>query len=809
MSPSPLHGVKVIPDDVDDGHGARRTQTTTTTQTTTAGGGEFTHKDGGGASPGMNSLSKKQTSMTNATSPGNATKTAAVPTASSEAAKVFGGTTALDDESDDDEDDEDDSWRESLLRHRYPCVGVVLAAISAWLAAAESSSEHGWKYTAMAAGFFLGKPIAQGMVYVVVFVLQNVLPLDQVAYYFHVLSPPLTQLIRFIGLAVMWSLFYSEAYVGVIAHQSVVKIFIIIGLFLASRCVALLMVKILTARLHAGTFWDQLRSTVRHELLLKSLTGPPIRPRPGKEKSRVRSVSKTGSFIATATEKFRGHSRTPSNQSDMSEPAALHEMHANIGVNMSETEHATWEGETGDVRLAVEKAESLMKAGTSSSGGVGFSSAKMFNSIFKSSHRSKMTKFGNTERLLDKANSGTANEDELKRATRLIFNHIRRPGNKFITKEAVEDFIPSKDVVEAFNLLAGVDNFEFSALGFNDLSRGLRTMFEERKLLGQTLSSMQGLAETLGRSLQVLFFFIVGIIGLFMFKLDVSSLWLLFSSSVLALTFIFGSSASKAFEAAVMIFAVHPFNIGDWIIYQENNYKVMELGINCTKLLALAGEIVYIPTSQLATAQITNLTRSNPLWMKISLMIDIGMTQAQAKVIENIVRQFMDTDKRNYGRDCMILLRGCAADLLKVEFNVLYTLTFNGSQRGPMLEAHSRMLFVVTNALISMGVSYTGTDGMIFASNMDTIGSTPVSTSISGAPPPSTLYGRGFSTDSSPNTSQPSLTNLNSSAEARAASLRNTENFAPHTSFIHSHATQQRFALQGNLRHLSGMLKMD
>ena len=805
MAPSPLHGVKVIPDDR-SGEGGANTPTTpppppTTTPTT---------NDGSLVKESQGKNSKKQSSFNNTTSSTSPLggKSAAVPTASSEAAKVFGGTRALDDDDVDDEEEEEDSWRDAAMRHRYAFVGVVLVAVSAWLAAVDSGHEHRWKHTAMAAGFFLGKPIAQGMVYVVVFVLQNVLPLDQVAYYFHVLSPPLTQLIRFIGLAVMWSLFYSESYVGVRAHQSTVKIFVIFGLFLASRCVALLMVKILTARLHAGTFWDQLRSTVRHELLLKSLTGPPIRPRPGKDKHRMRSGSKTGAFITSATEKLRGHARTPSNQSDTSDPAAMQEMHATIGASMSETEHATWEGETGDVRLAAEKAEALMKAGTSSSSGSIFSSAKIFNSMFKSSHHSHMTKFGNTERLLDKANSGSANEDELKRATRLIFNHIRRPGNKFITKEAVEDFIPSKDVVEAFNLLAGVDSFEFSALGFNDLSRGLRTMFEERKLLGQTLSSMQGLAETLGRSLQVLFFFIVAIIGLFMFQVDVSSLWLLFSSSVLALTFIFGSSASRAFEAAVMIFAVHPFNIGDWIMYQENNYKVMELGINCTKLLALGGEIVYIPTSQLATVQITNLTRSNPLWMKISLMIDIGMTQAQAKVIENTVRQFMETDKRNYGRDVMVLLRGTAVELLKVEFNVLYTLTFNGSQRGAMLEAHSRMLFVVTNALIAMGVSYTGTDGMIFASNMDTLGPPLTATSTSGAPPQSTtLYGRGFSTDSSPNTSQPSLTNLNS--EPHAALARNTENFAPHTSFFRSNATQQRFALQGNLRHLSGMLKMD
>jgi len=729
------------------------------------------------------------------------------PTASKEAAKVFGGTSTLIDGDDDEEEDEEESklWREHFLwRHRYALSGLVLLAVSVWLMVSAPSlqSDDKWKYTALAAGFLLGKPVAQGIVFAVVFVLQNILPLDQVAYYFHVLTPPLTQLFRFIGLAVMWSLFFTESDVGVKVHIIVVKVLIIIGLILASRCVSLLLVKMLTSSLHAGTFWDQLRSTVRHEVLLKNLTGPPIRPRPSKLKPGTRS-----SFISSTTEKYFGHAHTPSNQSDIERPA-MQEMHASLGTKVSDADLTNWQkAEKSNVRLASSKAESLMRKEERNF----FSS---LGSVFKpSSQRANMTKFGDTERLLDRANSmstiteGDPDKDlELKKATRLIFNHIRRPGNKFITKEAIEDFIPSKDVDEAFNLLAGVDKFEFSAIGVNDLSRGLIAMFEERKLLGQTLASMQGLAETLGRTLQVFFYFIIGLIALFMFNVDVGSLWLVFSSSVLALTFIFGASAARAFEAAVMIFAVHPFNIGDWIVYLDNNYKVMELGINCTKLLALGGEIVFVPTSQLATALLINLTRSNPCWMKISLMIDIGMTQAQAKAIEITVRQFMDSDKRNYGRDCLVLLRGDGAvpvQLLKVEFNVLYTLTFNGAQRGAMLEAHSRMLFLVTNALIAMGISYTGTDGMIFSSNMDTIGPSGVSTST-GAPPPTLLYARGQTLGS-----EMAQENAPTVVTASAPQTAIPEGFPPHTSFIRSNATQQRFALQGNLRHLSGMLKMD
>lgn len=204
-----------------------------------------------------------------------------------------------------DEDDDEDGEQEErtvlartcavLMKKWYLTCGTALAGTSAWLRATETGGDDAWKYTGLCAGALCGRAIARGAVVCVVFVLENVLPLDQVAYYFDVLSPALAQLLWFVGVAVMWSQFFSPEKVGSGTHATVVKILIVFALFLVARCLALLTVKVLTARLHAGTFWAQLKTTVKHEVMFRNLTGAPIRPRPTAGSKRG-GVKRSSSF---------------------------------------------------------------------------------------------------------------------------------------------------------------------------------------------------------------------------------------------------------------------------------------------------------------------------------------------------------------------------------------------------------------------------------------------------------------------------------------------------------------------------------
>lgn len=775
----------------------------------------------------------------------------ATPTNGTASPRSLGkGQSSLDD-AESVEEEEEEEWyvvaRDGLFRRWNLALGVILVALTAWFANKDVGGKSTWKYTGLTACALLGRSTSRWFVMLVVYVLENMLPLDKVAYYFDALSPALTTFLWYAGVAVMWGFFFAAEIHGE-TYTSAIKVLALFGLWLLSRCVASLIVKMLTANLHAGTFWTQLKTTVRHEVMLRNLTGAPTRPRPSAKnqksiktamkrsssfsKGKPRSKSPPGSIGDPQVEAVKEHARTESGASDsFANEQELKAIHANLSEGItsafgSQTESdegvPKWDSEQKNqnmFRMAEDQAKALATQAMAVMGARSVrskaSDAKDF-SLFNSLSLMKpvkkdtyMTHYVSAERVMERAKmtlgmgETTSETDvEMRRASKLIFNHIRRPGEKFITKEAVSDFLPSRDVDEAMCLLSGQENFTFAAVGFQDLCRGIRRMFDERLLLGQTLQSMQGLAETLGRSLQAIFFAIVFVIGLFLFNVDVGSLWILFSSSVLALTFIFGSSASRAFEAAMMIFTVHPFNIGDWIVVNQNNFKVLSIGINSTKLCDLMGEIVYMPTAQLANQPIVNLSRSGELWMKVGLLVDIGITQSQCTHLQNIVLKFISSDKRNYAGPCHVALRNFAEERLKVELNVLYSLAFNGSERLRMIESHSRMISVVQSALIDMGVTFTGTDGMIFCHNPETLETALEGLHVAAGVPVA---------DTAPSI-QGATANVGV-IPTRAPAPRNVDDafgrYPPHTSYWRSGSMQQPYAMNSSLRHLSGMLKMD
>ena len=48
-------------------------------------------------------------------------------------------------------------------------------------------------------------------------------------------------------------------------------------------------------------------------------------------------------------------------------------------------------------------------------------------------------------------------------------------------------------------------------------------------------------------------------------QINVTKLWLQFSTMILAFVFVFGNSLKVVFEAVVFLFVVHPFDIGDGV----------------------------------------------------------------------------------------------------------------------------------------------------------------------------------------------------------------------------------------------------
>jgi small-conductance mechanosensitive channel len=242
---------------------------------------------------------------------------------------------------------------------------------------------------------------------------------------------------------------------------------------------------------------------------------------------------------------------------------------------------------------------------------------------------------------------------------------------------------------------------------------GIHKVFSQRNSLRQTLQDTQGLVVSLGSIFQGILLVVIAFQGLAMYRVDITSLWVVFSSSLVAWAFVFGGVTSRAFDAAVFIFAVHPFSVGDWVSIDGKIAQVKQLGLTSTTLCTLWGEQQYMPTAAMASKTINNMTRSGELWLSLVAKVDIGITPAEVAGIEQKVRALMESDPKNFGSGLYCSLRQLDA-CLKVELHVYYSLAFNGSFFGERAIAQGKMVTCVQDALLAIGVSYAGTDGVIY-----------------------------------------------------------------------------------------------
>ena len=174
-------------------------------------------------------------------------------------------------------------------------IGLALIAITLCLRVTDFKDyPNAWRWTSICVCLLLSRVCIYVLIEATVYLLENILPLDKLAYFVNSLVHPLKDLFSFAAVAVVWSILFKGHNYVYFKHNDLEKALVLIGLILLTRVLSLLIVKVITAKLHASTFWDQLQTTVKHEILLKRLNGLPIRPRPkAKTSNRSRGFSQS------------------------------------------------------------------------------------------------------------------------------------------------------------------------------------------------------------------------------------------------------------------------------------------------------------------------------------------------------------------------------------------------------------------------------------------------------------------------------------------------------------------------------------
>lgn len=148
--------------------------------------------------------------------------------------------------------------------------------------------------------------------------------------------------------------------------------------------------------------------------------------------------------------------------------------------------------------------------------------------------------------------------------------------------------------------------------------------------------------------------------------LDVFS-WVLFAAALVTMLYESGVNAGNLFTGSALVTAAlgfalkdtlgnvfsglaihaeHPFEVGDWIQYDQNTAhigRVVEINWRATKVITLDEAYVIIPNGQLAQASIRNFTKPDP-WSRRSLYVvtpyDVPPQRVQAIILDAIKGSF-------------------------------------------------------------------------------------------------------------------------------------------------------------------------
>ncbi len=143
--------------------------------------------------------------------------------------------------------------------------------------------------------------------------------------------------------------------------------------------------------------------------------------------------------------------------------------------------------------------------------------------------------------------------------------------------------------------------------------------------------------------------------------------WVLFAAALVAVLYESGVNAGNLFTGSALVTAAlgfalkdtlgnvfsglaihaeHPFEVGDWIQYDQNTAhigRVVEINWRATKVITLDEAYVIIPNGQLAQASIRNFTKPEP-WSRRSLYVitpyDVPPQRVQAIILNAIKGSF-------------------------------------------------------------------------------------------------------------------------------------------------------------------------
>ncbi|GAA5796186.1 hypothetical protein HPULCUR_001555 [Helicostylum pulchrum] len=221
--------------------------------------------------------------------------------------------------------------------------------------------------------------------------------------------------------------------------------------------------------------------------------------------------------------------------------------------------------------------------------------------------------------------------------------------------DSTRDSIYESDLYPFFNTVAEATNAFglFDSDGNGDISKrelrsGCIKIYRERKNLTRSMRDLSQATGKLDIVLMIIFIIVWVIIVCAAFGVNVGTDLMPLWSAFVAASFVFGTSAKDAFEAIIFVFVTHPFDSGDRVFIQGENWVVREVGLLVTTFVKWDGSVIYAKNSVLTTQYIINVRRSGRTCQAVDLQISFSTPSWKMKKLTDHMIQWSNQFPKLY-----------------------------------------------------------------------------------------------------------------------------------------------------------------
>ncbi|KAJ5487403.1 hypothetical protein N7530_001703 [Penicillium desertorum] len=293
-------------------------------------------------------------------------------------------------------------------------------------------------------------------------------------------------------------------------------------------------------------------------------------------------------------------------------------------------------------------------------------------------------------------------------ARRLYRTFVRDGFDTVFSGDLKEAFDDNEEAEAAFSMFDRDMNGDIS---IEELEGVCVDIGRERKSITASLKDLDSVVSKLDQAFMFFVFIIVVIVFLTLISTSTAGVLTSAGSTILALSWMFSTTATEFLQSIIFVFVKHPFDVGDRVTIYGNSgasglgddYFVKEIALLYTEFKKMEGHIVQAPNSVLNNLFILNQRRTGALAEAVPIVIKYGTTVDQMERLRQRLVEFVRSEKRDFQNMILHELREVTENL-SLTLNVVFFYKSNWQNEGLRLQRRNKFICMLMIALQEVGI---------------------------------------------------------------------------------------------------------